>query len=76
MESPAGYPDSPMEQDDASYPCKGCGEVRETPLLTSAPHAISETADVRRLCFRFWKKARRSNLVSIGVVLDPPEPAR
>jgi len=28
MDSPAAYPESPMEQDDAAYPCKGCGEVR------------------------------------------------
>ncbi|KAL8637649.1 MAG: hypothetical protein Q9228_005101 [Teloschistes exilis] len=27
MDSPAGYPESPMEQDDAAYPCKGCGEI-------------------------------------------------
>ena len=28
MESPAAYEDSPMEQDEVAYPCKGCGEVR------------------------------------------------
>ncbi|KAL9030612.1 MAG: hypothetical protein Q9196_001293 [Gyalolechia fulgens] len=27
MDSSAGYPDSPIEQDDATYPCKGCGEI-------------------------------------------------
>lgn len=27
MESSAGYPDSPMDQDDVPYLCKGCGEV-------------------------------------------------
>ena len=27
MESSAGYPDSPMDQDEAAFPCKGCGEV-------------------------------------------------
>ncbi|KAL8906698.1 MAG: hypothetical protein Q9171_006159 [Xanthocarpia ochracea] len=27
MDSPGGYPESPMEQDDAAYPCKGCGEI-------------------------------------------------
>ncbi|KAI4286057.1 MAG: hypothetical protein L6R38_000174 [Xanthoria sp. 2 TBL-2021] len=27
MDSPTGYPESPMEQDDAAYPCKGCGEI-------------------------------------------------
>ena len=36
MDSPAGYPESPMEQDDAAYPCKGCGEVRSTPLIFSS----------------------------------------
>lgn len=29
MESPAGYPESPMDQDDIPYPCKGCGEVSD-----------------------------------------------
>lgn len=32
MESPAVQavnPDSPMEQDDIPFPCKGCGEVCE-----------------------------------------------
>ncbi|KAG8526486.1 uncharacterized protein KY384_008686 [Bacidia gigantensis] len=29
MESAAGYPESPMEADDAVYPCKGCGEILE-----------------------------------------------
>ena len=32
MDSPAAYPESPMEQDDAAYPCKGCGEVRLSQL--------------------------------------------
>ncbi|KAL8657451.1 MAG: hypothetical protein Q9226_001901 [Calogaya cf. arnoldii] len=27
MDSPTGYPESPLEQDDAAYPCKGCGEI-------------------------------------------------
>ncbi|KAL8698756.1 MAG: hypothetical protein Q9224_001704 [Gallowayella concinna] len=27
MDSMAGYPESPMEQEDAAYPCKGCGEI-------------------------------------------------
>lgn len=31
MESSAGYPDYPVEQDDAPFPCKGCGEVRSPP---------------------------------------------
>ncbi|KAE8394893.1 hypothetical protein BDV23DRAFT_126874 [Aspergillus alliaceus] len=29
MESPAAYPESPMEQDDNPFPCKGCGEILE-----------------------------------------------
>ncbi|KAL2002176.1 hypothetical protein VTN02DRAFT_500 [Thermoascus thermophilus] len=29
LESSAGYPDSPMEQDDVPYVCKGCGEMLE-----------------------------------------------
>lgn len=27
MESPAGFSDTAMDQDDIPYPCKGCGEV-------------------------------------------------
>lgn len=43
MESPAGYPgfpDSPMEQDEAAYPCKGCGEVlhQPSPRYQPLPH--------------------------------------
>ncbi|PIA99271.1 Rho GTPase-activating protein 15 [Cercospora beticola] len=29
MESPSTYPESPMEQEDVVYPCKGCGEILE-----------------------------------------------
>ncbi|KAL1969361.1 hypothetical protein VTN77DRAFT_9554 [Rasamsonia byssochlamydoides] len=29
MESPAGYPESPMDVDDIPFPCKGCGEILE-----------------------------------------------
>ncbi|SMR59177.1 unnamed protein product [Zymoseptoria tritici ST99CH_1E4] len=29
MESPGAYPESPTEQDDVVYPCKGCGEILE-----------------------------------------------
>ncbi|KIX96578.1 uncharacterized protein Z520_07844 [Fonsecaea multimorphosa CBS 102226] len=29
MESPVAFPDSPMEPDDAAYPCKGCGKILE-----------------------------------------------
>ncbi|KAM3423768.1 hypothetical protein BST61_g1172 [Cercospora zeina] len=29
MESPSTYPESPLEQEDVVYPCKGCGEILE-----------------------------------------------
>ncbi|EED21614.1 Rho GTPase activator Rga, putative [Talaromyces stipitatus ATCC 10500] len=29
MESPAGFSDAAMDQDDIPYPCKGCGEILE-----------------------------------------------
>ncbi|KAF2279208.1 RhoGAP-domain-containing protein [Westerdykella ornata] len=29
MDSPGGYPESPLDQDDVVYPCKGCGEILE-----------------------------------------------
>ncbi len=35
-DSSNGYPESPMEQDDNPYPCKGCGEVQPTPLIHSS----------------------------------------
>ena len=34
MEPSAGYPDSPMDADDAVYPCKGCGEVCPNQVLS------------------------------------------
>lgn len=30
MDSPAGFSDTGMDQDDIPYPCKGCGEVCTT----------------------------------------------
>lgn len=27
VESPGVYPESPNDQEDVVYPCKGCGEV-------------------------------------------------
>jgi hypothetical protein len=27
MDSPTTNPDSPLDPDEAAYPCKGCGEV-------------------------------------------------
>ncbi|OAP54692.1 hypothetical protein AYL99_11140 [Fonsecaea erecta] len=29
MESPVAFPESPMDPDDAAYPCKGCGKILE-----------------------------------------------
>ncbi|KAH7071895.1 hypothetical protein BKA63DRAFT_59481 [Paraphoma chrysanthemicola] len=29
MDSPGAYPESPTDQDDVVYPCKGCGEILE-----------------------------------------------
>lgn len=29
MDSPGAYPESPLDQDDVVYPCKGCGEILE-----------------------------------------------
>ncbi|KAF2456128.1 hypothetical protein BDY21DRAFT_288458 [Lineolata rhizophorae] len=29
LESPGVFPESPMDQDDGIYPCKGCGEILE-----------------------------------------------
>ncbi|KAF2205737.1 RhoGAP-domain-containing protein [Delitschia confertaspora ATCC 74209] len=29
MDSPGAYPESPLDQDDIVYPCKGCGEILE-----------------------------------------------
>ncbi|MCJ1467375.1 Rho-type gtpase-activating protein [Pseudocyphellaria aurata] len=29
MEASTGFPDSPMEPDEAAFPCKGCGEILE-----------------------------------------------
>lgn len=37
MESPAGIPESPLDQDDAAYPCKGCGEVPAPPIFHTCP---------------------------------------
>lgn len=48
MDSPAAYPESPMEQDDAAYPCKGCGEVRlSQPAITSKPNSDRLTDHAR-----------------------------
>jgi hypothetical protein len=47
MESPGAYPESPSEQDDVVYPCKGCGEVElllgsRLPVLTPARFSKKE----------------------------------
>ena len=49
------YPDSPLESDEAAYPCKGCGEV----CLSDLTGAIVLSED------RFWRRAKRSNSVSM-----------
>ena len=68
MES-AGLPESPMEQDDIAYLCKGCGEVCHTqPALNSAtlamrpPDSSLHANDVNPST-RFSRKGRLSNLV-------------
>ena len=40
MDSSSAFPDSPMEPEEAAYPCKGCGEVCPTPpcYLSAMPH--------------------------------------
>ena len=48
------YPESPLESEEAAYPCKGCGEVCR-PDLTGAS-VLSED--------RFWRKGKRLSLVN------------
>ena len=49
------YPDSPLESEEAAYPCKGCGEVCLPDL--SGAFVLNED--------RFWRRAKRLNLVSM-----------
>jgi len=48
VEQSGTFPESPNEEGDAIYPCKGCGEVRAFNKIISA-----ETNTVRS-----WKKAK------------------
>ncbi|THC87530.1 hypothetical protein EYZ11_013025 [Aspergillus tanneri] len=60
MESPAAFPDSPMEQDDVPVPCKGCGEILEEGkafelvliLFISLQREIDGISNVFAACFR------------------------
>ncbi len=48
MDSSSTFPDSPMEPDEAVFPCKGCGEVCHTArcrLSTKPPPGISGSAN-------------------------------
>src|SRR5947209_11259370 len=56
MDSPVAYPDSPLDQDDIAYPCKGCGEVCNTQFQEEVLKLTSHRG-------RFWKRAKHSNLV-------------
>lgn len=42
MDTSTVYSDSPMEQDDAPIPCKGCGEVRAPPLSYPSYSLLAE----------------------------------
>jgi Rho-type GTPase-activating protein 1/2 len=55
MESPLAYPESPLDLDEASYPCKGCGEVRRR------RRQFRQTTV--NFCDRSWRRARPLNLV-------------
>lgn len=48
MESPMAFPDSPMDPDDAAYPCKGCGQVRIPRRSVLARHTLTFFQDPRR----------------------------
>lgn len=54
MDSPAGFSDTAMDQDDIPYPCKGCGEVRTMAYLCETG------ANVLLLLYgyRFWRKEK------------------
>lgn len=59
MESPAAMPESLLDQDDAAYPCKGCGEVPRPQFFTP----VISCANSRSLACRSSRRARHSNLV-------------
>lgn len=74
MEASTGFPDSPMEQDEAAFPCKGCGEVPPPP--PAAFSTFSCTALVRGpqlliMCMwsRSWRRARRLNWVRCFIMV-------
>ena len=69
MESSNTYPDSPLDQDEAAFPCKGCGEVKHTPtpyasLLLVMPLSIGleSVANPASSC-RYLRKGKRLNWV-------------
>lgn len=45
MDMSAVYPDSPLEQDDVPFPCKGCGEVHHSPLVPILSDSSAPIAD-------------------------------
>ena len=55
MESPLAYPESPLDVDEAAYPCKGCGEVGFTRSNLGYTNTDS--------CDRSWRRAKPLNLV-------------
>lgn len=69
----ASFPESPLEQDDIAYPCKGCGEVCHTPLgCLSAMPPPDAGRHTDTATFRYSKKGKPSNLVRssmMGVTL-------
>jgi hypothetical protein len=62
MESPGAFPESPTEQEDVVYPCKGCGEVRRNKEWVRSFMLTSMSG------IRFSKRARHSNLVSTTMI--------
>lgn len=64
MESPGMFPESPMEQDDVPFPCKGCGEVCDGCIYLQSVRANLFFSSAMG---RFSRKARRLN--SVGSVI-------
>lgn len=67
MDSPAAYPESPMEQDDAAYPCKGCGEVRLSHFDNGLTPGLTFILTMLDRTHRFLKKGRLLNSVRTTV---------
>lgn len=61
MDSPAGFSDTGMDQDDIPYPCKGCGEVCTTVYLLR--DCLSDHL-LLLCCYRSWRKEKHLNWVS------------